>query len=147
VSDEAIAPAQQRLVYSICEAANALNLSRATIYRLLSRRKIASIKIGSRRLIPCWSILVGRSMTSCARARNEKPPRRFIDNDELIERAFVDLISQMIARCVLSRGRLGAAPAIGCSRTNSASFAAMSGKEGLAHWRSSRRNDERQEKD
>jgi excisionase family DNA binding protein len=51
VSDEAIARAQQRLVYSILEAANALNLSRATLYRLLGEGRIASIKIGSRRLI------------------------------------------------------------------------------------------------
>jgi excisionase family DNA binding protein len=47
----AIARAEQRLVYSILEAAYALNLSRATLYRLLAEGKIASIKIGSRRLI------------------------------------------------------------------------------------------------
>jgi excisionase family DNA binding protein len=51
VSDEAAARAQQRLVYSILEAAHALNLSRATLYRLLGEGRIASIKIGSRRLI------------------------------------------------------------------------------------------------
>jgi excisionase family DNA binding protein len=56
VSDEAIEQAQQRLVYSICEAAHALNLSRATLYRLLGQGRIASIKIGSRRLIPRSSI-------------------------------------------------------------------------------------------
>jgi excisionase family DNA binding protein len=51
VSDEAAVRAQQRLVYSILEAAYALNLSRATLYRLLGEGRIASIKIGSRRLI------------------------------------------------------------------------------------------------
>jgi excisionase family DNA binding protein len=56
VSDEAIERAQQPLVYSICEAAHALNLSRATVYRLLGQGRIASIKIGSRRLIPRSSI-------------------------------------------------------------------------------------------
>jgi excisionase family DNA binding protein len=51
VSDRAIARAEQRLVYSIVETAHALNLSRATLHRLLAEGKIASIKIGSRRLI------------------------------------------------------------------------------------------------
>jgi excisionase family DNA binding protein len=56
MSDEAIARAQQRLVYSILEAAYALNLSRATLHRLLAEGRIASIKIGSRRLIPRQAI-------------------------------------------------------------------------------------------
>ena len=56
MSDEAIERAQQRLVYSILETAHTLNLSRATVYRLLTQGKIASIKIGSRRLIPRSSI-------------------------------------------------------------------------------------------
>jgi excisionase family DNA binding protein len=47
---------RQRLVYSICEAAHALNLSRATLYRLLAEGRIASIKIGSRRLVLRTSI-------------------------------------------------------------------------------------------
>jgi excisionase family DNA binding protein len=51
VSDRAIARAEQRLVYSIVETAHALNLSRATPHRLLAEGKIASIKIGSQRLI------------------------------------------------------------------------------------------------
>jgi excisionase family DNA binding protein len=56
VSDSAIASERQRLVYSICEAAHALNLSRATLYRLLAEGRSASVKIGSRRLILCSSI-------------------------------------------------------------------------------------------
>jgi excisionase family DNA binding protein len=51
VSDEAIAREQRRRVYSIWETAHAWNLSRATLYRLLAEGRIASIKIGSRRLI------------------------------------------------------------------------------------------------
>ena len=56
MSEKSIAHEQQRLVYSICEAAHALNLSRATLYRLLAEGRIASIKIGSRRLIIRTSI-------------------------------------------------------------------------------------------
>ena len=37
--------------YSIREAARMCGVSRATLYRLLKEGKIASIKIGSRRLI------------------------------------------------------------------------------------------------
>jgi excisionase family DNA binding protein len=51
VSEKAIERGEQRRVYSILEAAQALNLSRATLYRLLAEGRIASIKIGSRRLI------------------------------------------------------------------------------------------------
>jgi excisionase family DNA binding protein len=46
VSDE-----KQPRVYSIHQAGRELNLSRATLYRLLAEGRIASIKIGSRRLI------------------------------------------------------------------------------------------------
>jgi excisionase family DNA binding protein len=56
VSDKAIERAEQRRVYSILEAAYALNLSRATLYRLLAQGRIASIKIGSRRLVLRTSI-------------------------------------------------------------------------------------------
>jgi excisionase family DNA binding protein len=56
VSDKSIAREQLRLVYSISEAAHALNLSRATLYRLLAQGRISSIKIGSRRLIVRTSI-------------------------------------------------------------------------------------------
>jgi excisionase family DNA binding protein len=56
MSDKAIEHAEQRRVYSILEAAHVLNLSRATLYRLLAEGRIASIKIGSRRLIPRTSI-------------------------------------------------------------------------------------------
>jgi excisionase family DNA binding protein len=56
MSDKAAKLEQQRLVYSILEAAHALNLSRATMYRLLAEGRITSIKIGSRRLIVRTSI-------------------------------------------------------------------------------------------
>jgi excisionase family DNA binding protein len=45
-----------RLVLSIDEAANACNLSRATVYRLISAGKLATVKIGSRRLVPLTAL-------------------------------------------------------------------------------------------
>jgi excisionase family DNA binding protein len=56
VPEKVIAREEQRLVYSICDAAHSLNLSRSTMYRLLAQDRIASIKIGSRRLILRTSI-------------------------------------------------------------------------------------------
>lgn len=41
----------ERLTYSVAEAAQAVGISRRTIYELLRSRQLASIKIGSRRLI------------------------------------------------------------------------------------------------
>ena len=41
----------QRRALSIQEAAEALNLSRATIYRLIEQKKLATLKIGARRLV------------------------------------------------------------------------------------------------
>jgi excisionase family DNA binding protein len=42
---------EKRRAYSIREAARMCGVSRATLYRLLKEGKIATIKIGSRRLI------------------------------------------------------------------------------------------------
>jgi excisionase family DNA binding protein len=41
---------------SIVEAAHICGLSRATIYRLISRRKLKTLKIGGRRLVPVAAI-------------------------------------------------------------------------------------------
>jgi excisionase family DNA binding protein len=42
----------QRLAMSTEEAAEALGISRAEIYRMLQRRQLAGIKLGRRRLVP-----------------------------------------------------------------------------------------------
>jgi excisionase family DNA binding protein len=44
-------PEEKCRAYSIREAARLCGVSRATLYRLLKEGKIASVKIGSRRLI------------------------------------------------------------------------------------------------
>jgi excisionase family DNA binding protein len=41
-----------RLAYSIPDASRLLSISRRHVYQLLSERKLKSIKLGSRRLIP-----------------------------------------------------------------------------------------------
>jgi excisionase family DNA binding protein len=51
-----IAKPQQRLALFIKEAAQACGLSRATIYRLIADGKLATLKIGSRRLVPIGAI-------------------------------------------------------------------------------------------
>jgi excisionase family DNA binding protein len=45
-----------RLVYSINQAAQATNLSRATIYRLIASGQLKTVKVGARRLIPVSAI-------------------------------------------------------------------------------------------
>jgi excisionase family DNA binding protein len=42
---------QERRALSIREAAQACGLSRATIYRLIEQKKLATLKVGSRRLV------------------------------------------------------------------------------------------------
>jgi excisionase family DNA binding protein len=43
---------QQRLTFSVTEAANAMGVSTATIYRLLSSGELKFVRIGDRRMIP-----------------------------------------------------------------------------------------------
>jgi excisionase family DNA binding protein len=47
---------QPRRVLSIKEAAEACGLSRATLYRLMADGKLATLKIGARRLVPVFAI-------------------------------------------------------------------------------------------
>src|ERR1700722_1949284 len=47
---------QDRRALAIKEAAQACGLSRATLYRLIADRKLATIKIGARRLVPVVAI-------------------------------------------------------------------------------------------
>jgi excisionase family DNA binding protein len=42
---------QERRALSIRETAQACGLSRATIYRLIEQQKLATLKVGSRRLV------------------------------------------------------------------------------------------------
>jgi excisionase family DNA binding protein len=46
----------QRLVASIDEAAMMLDLSRATIYRLIALGRLKTVKVGTRRLVPLGAI-------------------------------------------------------------------------------------------
>jgi excisionase family DNA binding protein len=43
---------ENRRALSIIETAQACSLSRATLYRLIAAGKLATIKVGSRRLVP-----------------------------------------------------------------------------------------------
>jgi excisionase family DNA binding protein len=43
---------ENRRALSIIETARACGLSRATLYRLIAAGKLATIKVGSRRLVP-----------------------------------------------------------------------------------------------
>ena len=47
---------EKRLALSIVEAARVCGLSRATLYRLINQKKLATIKIGSRRLVPVAAV-------------------------------------------------------------------------------------------
>jgi excisionase family DNA binding protein len=49
------ANAQPRL-YSLHEAETALRVSRSTLYRLIERGELRSVKIGDRRLIPILEV-------------------------------------------------------------------------------------------
>jgi excisionase family DNA binding protein len=46
----------QRLVASVSEAAKMLDLSRATIYRLIALGRLKTVKVGARRLVPLGAI-------------------------------------------------------------------------------------------
>jgi len=43
---------EERRLYSVREAHELLNISRAKFYSLVSSQQIATVKIGSRRLVP-----------------------------------------------------------------------------------------------
>jgi excisionase family DNA binding protein len=47
---------QERRALSINEAAASRGLSRATIYRLIKQKRLATLKIGARRLVPIAAI-------------------------------------------------------------------------------------------
>jgi excisionase family DNA binding protein len=47
---------QERRALSIEEAAETCGLSRATIYRLIEQKKLTTLKIGARRLVPVGAI-------------------------------------------------------------------------------------------
>ena len=46
----------ERRALSVMETAKAVGLSRATIYRLIEQKRLATLKIGSRRLVPVAEI-------------------------------------------------------------------------------------------
>ena len=47
---------QERRALSIRETAQVCGLSRATIYRLIEQKRLATLKIGARRLVPLSAI-------------------------------------------------------------------------------------------
>ncbi len=47
---------QERRALSIRETAQVCGISRATIYRLIAERKLTTLKIGARRLVPLGAI-------------------------------------------------------------------------------------------
>jgi excisionase family DNA binding protein len=47
---------EQRRAVSIVEAARICGLSRATVYRLVAQKKLMTVKIGARRLVPVAAI-------------------------------------------------------------------------------------------
>jgi excisionase family DNA binding protein len=55
----------ERRALSVVETARAVGLSRATIYRLIEQKRLATLKIGSRRLIPVAEIdaLLAKAIT------------------------------------------------------------------------------------
>jgi excisionase family DNA binding protein len=42
----------ERKALSVKETARAVGISRATVYRLVQQKRLATVKIGSRRLVP-----------------------------------------------------------------------------------------------
>ena len=44
------------LAVSICETAKMLNLGRTTVYKLLNKKRLPLIKVGSRSLVPVAAI-------------------------------------------------------------------------------------------
>jgi excisionase family DNA binding protein len=55
----------ERLALSVAEASVAVGVSRATLYRLIGRKQLATLKIGSRRLVPVAEIdaLLAKAIT------------------------------------------------------------------------------------
>ena len=47
---------EQRRAVSVVEAARICGLSRATVYRLIAQKKLMTVKIGARRLVPVAAI-------------------------------------------------------------------------------------------
>jgi len=47
---------QERKAYSVDETAEIIDLSRATIWRLIAANKLATVKVGGRRLVPVRAI-------------------------------------------------------------------------------------------
>jgi excisionase family DNA binding protein len=46
----------ERRALSVQEAARALGISRASLYRLVQQKRLATVKIGSRRLVPVTAL-------------------------------------------------------------------------------------------
>jgi excisionase family DNA binding protein len=46
----------ERRALSVDETARAVGISRATLYRLVQQKRLATVKIGSRRLVPVGAI-------------------------------------------------------------------------------------------
>lgn len=51
-----VKPAPARRALSVQETAEAVGISRATVYRLIGRKKLATVKIGARTVIPVSEI-------------------------------------------------------------------------------------------
>jgi excisionase family DNA binding protein len=47
---------ERRRAYSVRESARITNLSYATIYRLIGKKKLRTVKIGGRRLVPATAL-------------------------------------------------------------------------------------------
>jgi excisionase family DNA binding protein len=47
---------EKRRALSILEAAGVCGLSRSTVYRLIAQKKLTTIKVGARRLVPVAAI-------------------------------------------------------------------------------------------
>ncbi len=46
----------ERRALSVGEAAKAVGLSRATLYRLIERKQLATLNVGARRLVPVTAL-------------------------------------------------------------------------------------------
>jgi excisionase family DNA binding protein len=74
---------QERRALSVLEAAWTCGISRATVYRLIAEGRLATLKIGARRLIPVGAIDALLDATKAhasgedeERGSISKPPRR-----------------------------------------------------------------------
>jgi excisionase family DNA binding protein len=65
---------QERRALSIKETAQASGLSRASLYRLIEQKKLTTVKIGARRLVPVGAIDVLMREGACAMSPNSKNP-------------------------------------------------------------------------